>query len=410
MPWYKAGTVSVVQNSNAVIGVGTAFIANSRVGDAFRGPDGGWYEVTNIASDTAMSIAPNYQGATYAAGTYALAPMQGYVKESADALRALVNQFGGVLAVLGQTPTTAGVRASLNLSTTDGLSEGGTNKYMTAAGVRSTTLTGLDLTVKTPVVATDTLLISIGKLQAGKAANGANSDITELNALTRPMSAAQGGVSSGYIEGLIPQWNSSNSITVMPGAAYIPGQSKTLNVTSALTLSGLSLAASTWYYLYLYESAGTPAVELVTTAPSAPYSGTARSKAGDTSRRFIMAIRAQLTNAMRPFLWSADYVNYVDSANTYAALVSGMAAVPTPVSLAAAVPTTTRRYLFEAYAGGPGSFNFGFSNPDILVSVSTTIRFMGSSITDASQNIYYINTSSATAGSTLDIRGYGSER
>ena len=103
MPWYKAGTVSVVLNSNAVIGTGTAFIANSRVGDAFRGPDGGWYEVTNIASDTALSISPNYQGATNAAGTYALAPMQGYVKDSADTLRALVNLYGAKLAALGTT-------------------------------------------------------------------------------------------------------------------------------------------------------------------------------------------------------------------------------------------------------------------------------------------------------------------
>jgi hypothetical protein len=103
MPWYKAGTVSVAQNSNAVTGTGTSFIANSRVGDAFLGPDGRWYEVTNIASDTAMAISPNYLGANAGAGTYALAPMQGYVKDSADALRALVNQFGAKLAALGTT-------------------------------------------------------------------------------------------------------------------------------------------------------------------------------------------------------------------------------------------------------------------------------------------------------------------
>ncbi|KIY18182.1 MULTISPECIES: tail fiber domain-containing protein [Pseudomonas syringae group genomosp. 2] len=103
MPWYKAGTVSVTQNSSAVIGTNTAFIANSRVGDGFRGPDGAWYEVINIASDTAMSISPNYQGASNSAGGYALAPLQGYVKESADALRALVNKFGTQLAALGTT-------------------------------------------------------------------------------------------------------------------------------------------------------------------------------------------------------------------------------------------------------------------------------------------------------------------
>lgn len=193
MPWYKAGTVSVVQNSNAVIGTGTAFIANSRVGDAFRGPDGGWYEVTNIASDTALSISPVYQGATNSAGAYALAPMQGYVKDSADALRALVNQFGGVLAVLGNTPTTAGVRSALNLTNTDGLPEGTTNKYMSASGVRGITLTGLDVVTTGAVTAVDTILSAVGKLQATKAAKGVNADITQITGLTTSLSIAQGG-------------------------------------------------------------------------------------------------------------------------------------------------------------------------------------------------------------------------
>lgn len=88
MTWYKTGTVNATQGSNAIIGTGTAFISNSRVGDAFRGPDGEWYEVINIASDTAMSISPNYQGVTTTSGDYAIAPMQGYVKDTADALRA----------------------------------------------------------------------------------------------------------------------------------------------------------------------------------------------------------------------------------------------------------------------------------------------------------------------------------
>lgn len=193
MPWYKAGTVSITQNSNAVIGTGTAFIANSRVGDAFRGPDGGWYEVTNIASDTAMSIAPNYLGVTNAVGTYALAPMQGYVKDSADALRALINQFGGVLAVLGDVPTQVGVRTALNLTTADGVPDGETNKYLTNTRVLASVLTGLSLSTSTPIVATDTVLAALGKLQAAKAGKGSNSDITALSALTTALSVAQGG-------------------------------------------------------------------------------------------------------------------------------------------------------------------------------------------------------------------------
>lgn len=105
MPWYRAGTVSVTLNSNAVIGTGTAFVANSRVGDAFLGPDGGWYEITNIASNTALSITPNYRGATNAAGVYALTPVQGYTKDLADQARAMIQQWGAIAAGLGTVST-----------------------------------------------------------------------------------------------------------------------------------------------------------------------------------------------------------------------------------------------------------------------------------------------------------------
>lgn len=98
MPWYKSGTVSCTQNSTTVTGTNTAFAANARVGDAFQGPDGRWHEVVNVASDTVLSISPAYLGATVPAGNYALAPMQGYVKDSADALRTLVNKFGALAA------------------------------------------------------------------------------------------------------------------------------------------------------------------------------------------------------------------------------------------------------------------------------------------------------------------------
>lgn len=103
MTWYKTGTVSVTQNSNAVIGTGTAFIANSRVGDGFRGPDGRWYEVTNIASNTALSISPNYEGPTAAGGFYSIMPVQGYQKDLSDQVRAILKDYGDKLAALGTT-------------------------------------------------------------------------------------------------------------------------------------------------------------------------------------------------------------------------------------------------------------------------------------------------------------------
>lgn len=295
MPWYKTGTVSVVQNSNAVIGTGTAFLAGGRVGDAYRGPDGGWYEVTGIASDTALSISPNYQGATNAAGVYALAPMQGYVKDSADALRALVNQFGGVLGVLGEVPTLEGVRSSLNLSSADGLSEGVTNKYFTEARVRAASLNGLTIPA-TPavVVSTDTLLAALGKLQGqvtSKAGKGVNADITEFTGLTVPLSREQGGIggAQGFIEGLNLVWSSGASIAIRAGSAYVPSAGK------VVTYAGGSIAPvgaiNTFVHLYL-TAAGT--IEQTSVAPERYYNQAQR-KLNDSSRRYLGSLLISTT-------------------------------------------------------------------------------------------------------------------
>jgi hypothetical protein len=416
MPWYKSGTVSVAQNSNAVIGTGTAFIANSRVGDAFRGPDGGWYEVTNIASDTALSISPNYQGSTNVSGVYALAPMQGYVKDSADALRSLVNQFGGVLAVLGNTPTQAGVRQALNLANADGLPEGQTNKYATPTVVRGVTLTGLDLTVKAPVVSTDNILVALGKLQAGKAAAGANTDLTELNGLTKAVTAAQGGVSAGYIEGLIPQWNSATSITVSPGTAYIPGVQKPLVAASALTLSGLSLTASTWYYLYLYDNAGVTAVELVTTAPAAPYSGTARTKTANTSRRFICALKTG-SSGLFAFLWMGDTIQFMETFSDppFRVVLQAPASSPTTSDLSPAIPMTTQMALVIATANAAASaYDMYFSTPErqpkVLQVASGATTSTRSALRLATSPTQQISRWVSGGSLTLDVYGYGNDR
>src|SRR5690606_16392006 len=109
------GTVAVTANSATVTGTGTAFSANARVGDAFRGPDGRWYEVTNIASATVLTVKPNYQGTTASGQSYAIAPIQGYVKESADRLRQLTDLIGGSPWLQATTPEEA--RESLGATT-----------------------------------------------------------------------------------------------------------------------------------------------------------------------------------------------------------------------------------------------------------------------------------------------------
>ncbi|WP_198554889.1 phage tail protein [Pseudomonas monteilii] len=105
MPWYRTGTVAITAGQTTVTGTGTNFSANARVGDALLGPDGNWYEVTNIASGTVLSILPAYKGATVAGGTYAIAPVQGYTKTLADKFNDIANTWGSTLAGLGSVST-----------------------------------------------------------------------------------------------------------------------------------------------------------------------------------------------------------------------------------------------------------------------------------------------------------------
>lgn len=214
MTWYKTGTVAVTPGSNAVIGTGTSFIANSRVGDAFRGPDGEWYEVTNIASDTALSIAPDYQGTAVTAGAYSLAPMQGYVKDSADALRAATQVISsGVTDMQEQVAAATGAAESAEQSKTVATQQAG---IATAAAEASTdnkdaaqlaaqqsqasaqasgeaavrSETARDSIVQSEQAAAASAAAAAESAEqaeavtVGKAASGDNNDITSLRALT----------------------------------------------------------------------------------------------------------------------------------------------------------------------------------------------------------------------------------
>ncbi|MDF3134527.1 hypothetical protein [Pseudomonas extremaustralis] len=262
MTWYKTGTVAVTAGSNAVIGSGTSFIANSRVGDAFRGPDGEWYEVTNIASDTALSIAPNYQGTTLAAGGYSLAPMQGYVKDSADALRAATQVIASGVADMqdqvaaateaaisaGQSKTVATEQAGIASAAADA-SAGNKDASQLAAqqsglsAQASTAAADRAETAKTSIIQSEQAAAASASAAAasaehaeevtlGKAASGDNNDITSLSALTAdgfdrlrqgiaPMVGATATVAG--TKGLVPVASVAERLKVLSGAGvWVP--------------------------------------------------------------------------------------------------------------------------------------------------------------------------------------------
>lgn len=136
MAWYDAGTVNVTVNSATVTGTGTKWLAGARQGEAFVAPDGRLYEVLNVASDTSLTLTKPYIGATATAQKYALAPMQGYVKELADRVAALLllsqEEWGSVLkaADLQASPNDATSGKILAVGRSFGLgSVGAANSY-----------------------------------------------------------------------------------------------------------------------------------------------------------------------------------------------------------------------------------------------------------------------------------------
>ena len=75
--WYRAGTVAVTAGSKTVTGTGTQWqnlIFGVATGVTFYGPDGKPYEIDTVNSNTSLTLATNYSGATASGQAYAIDP------------------------------------------------------------------------------------------------------------------------------------------------------------------------------------------------------------------------------------------------------------------------------------------------------------------------------------------------
>lgn len=195
-------------------------------------------------------------------------------------------------------------------------------------------------------------------------------------------------VPAGYIDGTKMVWNSATSISVTSGAMYIQSLGYAVSFPSTLTLSGLSLTASTWYHLYGYLNSGTPAIELVTTAPAAAYSGTARSKTGDTSRRYLGSALTDSSGNLVAFLHSANTVRYVNP-NSNTVLLNGGSATSVNISCSSYVPITAvavdLRFQNNVTTSGSGGF---VATGGQTASGSNAVLYVGPAVTGSTADVY----------------------
>ncbi len=164
------------------------------------------------------------------------------------------------------------------------------------------------------------------------------------------------------------------TVTLGQGICGLPNNHRIISDgSSSVTLS--SPSASTWYYAYAYEmSPGIAGLELSTTGPSAPYpssSGTARTKAGDDTRRYLGSVYVQASGLIRPFrhLNAGDLGNLIlFSAATVAGSVpvtllsAFVASSATLMSLSQIIPPTATHARLDVK--NASSRTVYLSNPD----------------------------------------------
>lgn len=199
-------------------------------------------------------------------------------------------------------------------------------------------------------------------------------------------------VSPSSISGLEMSWVSSSSISISSGGAFIESTGTgCINNQSKIVTIGSQFPNSSIGHIYGYESNGIMEFEASSTAPSSPYHGTARSKTGDSSRRYIGSVLKDSSGGVVRFYHSSNNGNYyylsdINGSGLYI-LKGGKSSTSVNVSARAVVPLTSR--IVFSLMENSGSEIVFISNPDVgPASASNILRFLrANAYTDAEINL-----------------------
>lgn len=232
-----------------------------------------------------------------------------------------------------------------------------------------------------------------------------------------PATVAEGAklwTHKGHMDGLILEWVDGTTLRLTSGSAFIEGLGYAVAVPAPITKSGLSLAAGSWYHVYLRLNAGVPDVEVVTTAPAAPYNGTARSKGGDATRRYLGTFLTNSGGGMKAFKQSAHYFAWMgrNSIVPHHVLAAGTATSQTPVSLAGIVPFPGIVAMLHARADS--SAGLQITNAEAasfaVIEVGPGAEVITPFPVDSTHSVAYANAAAPAVGANLYVPGFFVER
>lgn len=242
--------------------------------------------------------------------------------------------------------------------------------------------------------------------------------ISQLAAASAASVAAGAGLwtMAGHILGLRMEYVGPTALRVSTGSAWIPSLQRAVEVTSALTLNGLSLTANTWYHVFLWMNGAVPAIEAVTAAPAAPYSGTARAKTADLSRRYIGSILTDGAAAICRFVHAEGEIQYlVNALPPFRVLAGGSATTRTAVSLSGVIPSTATVVHLNAINNGDQQLFLDV--PEIgnsgAASRYTCLANQRTPIITAAPSLalqYFYTVAPVGSGAFLDVWGYRYDR
>lgn len=217
-----------------------------------------------------------------------------------------------------------------------------------------------------------------------------------------------------HISGMTMDYVSGSSVQIGSGSAYIPGPDRIVDFPSAITKSGISLGNNAWGHVYAFVNGSNPDFEVSTTAPSSPYRGSARTKTGDSSRRYVGSVRTDASGNIINFRHSNTEVFY--RANILVApfvvLSGGSASTGASVSCAALVPVSSRVVLLMA-TNSDASVRLDLWNSEGAQSMAFVNGANSSQLRvalNASQAFLYAFASAPSGSANIRVTGYAYER